>query len=438
MAMIAQLVFLVLLIGGVGLFARKISSIVRNIRLGKAESRTDQPSRRWKQMVRVALGQGKMLTRPVAGFFHVLIYAGFILINLEVLEIVLDGLLGTHRIFKPILGAFYEVIIGFFELLAVGVLIACMIFLWRRNVQRLERFHKPELSGWPFLDANLILIIEVVLMGAFLLMNIAEANMSDRGGYLLSNQLGFLFEGMSEGVLHTLERVAWWGHIIGILAFLNYLPYSKHFHILMAFPNTFYADLVPSGQISVMESVRKEVSLMLDPDADPFASPADVSDGDQPGRFGAQDVTDLSWKSLMDAYSCTECGRCSSVCPANITGKKLSPRSIMMKTRDRLEDVGKLLDQGQEAGSDGQFLLGDYITAEELQACTTCQACVEACPVLINPLSIITELRRYQSMEAGEQPGEWKSMYTNIENNGAPWQFPAADRLGWAAPSKSQ
>ncbi len=435
--MIAQLVFLILLVAGVGLFARKISSIARNIRLGRSEDRTDQPARRWNQMIRVALGQGKMLSRPVAGFFHVLIYLGFILINLEVLEIVLDGLLGTHRLFKPMLGSFYAVIIGFFELLAVGVLLACVVFLWRRNVQRLERFHKPELSGWPFLDANLILIIEVVLMGAFLMMNIAEANMPEHGGYLISKPLGFLLEGVSEGGLHTIERVAWWGHIVGILAFLNYLPYSKHFHILMAFPNTWYADTVPSGQIPVMESVRKEVSLMLDPNADPFASPAEPTHGEQPSRFGARDVTDLSWKSLMDAYSCTECGRCSSVCPANMTGKKLSPRSIMMKTRDRLEDVGRALDEGKELGSDGKFLLGDYITAEELQACTTCQACVDACPVLINPLSIITELRRYQSMEAGLQPNEWKSMYTNIENNGAPWQFPAADRLGWAESSKN-
>ena len=435
--MIAQLVFLVLLVAGVGLFARKIVTIARNIRLGKDESRTDQPARRLEQMVRVALGQGKMLSRPVAGFFHVVIYVGFVLINLEVLEIVLDGLLGTHRLFKPLLGSFYQVIIGFFEVLAVGVLISCVVFLWRRNVQKLERFHKPELTGWPFLDANLILIIEVVLMGAFLLMNIAEANMPEHGGYLISRPLGFLLNGVSEGGLHIIERVAWWGHIVGILAFLNYLPYSKHFHILMAFPNTYYADLASSGKIPVMESVRKEVSLMLDPNADPFAAPVEAANGEQPSRFGARDVTDLSWKSLMDAYSCTECGRCSSVCPANITGKKLSPRSIMMKTRDRLEDVGKLLDQGKELGSDGQFLLGDYITAEELQACTTCQACVDACPVLINPLSIITELRRYQSMEAGEQPGEWKSMYTNMENNGAPWQFPAADRLGWAAPAKS-
>ncbi len=435
--MIAQLVFLVLLVAGVGLFARKIATIARNIRLGKDESRTDQPARRLEQMVRVALGQGKMLSRPVAGFFHVVIYVGFVLINLEVLEIVLDGLLGTHRLFKPLLGSFYQVIIGFFEVLAVGVLISCVVFLWRRNVQKLERFHKPELTGWPFLDANLILIIEVVLMSAFLLMNIAEANMPEHGGYLISRPLGFLLNGVSEGGLHTIERLAWWGHIVGILAFLNYLPYSKHFHILMAFPNTYYADLASSGKIPVMESVRKEVSLMLDPNADPFAAPVEAANGEQLSRFGARDVTDLSWKSLMDAYSCTECGRCSSVCPANITGKKLSPRSIMMKTRDRLEDVGKLLDQGKELGSDGQFLLGEYITAEELQACTTCQACVDACPVLINPLSIITELRRYQSMEAGEQPGEWKSMYTNMENNGAPWQFPAADRLGWAAPAKS-
>jgi len=437
--MLSQIVFTVFLMAGIGMFARKLSGITRNIQLGRPEMRADQRGRRWRQMARVALGQGRMLSRPVAGVFHILIYAGFVLINLEVLEIVLDGIFGTHRLFKPIMGAFYGVVIGFFELLAVGVLLACVVFLWRRNVQRLGRFHKPELAGWPFLDANLILLIEIVLMGAFLLMNIAEANLPERGGYVVSDRLAFLLGGVSAGGLHNIERISWWAHILGILAFLNYLPYSKHFHILMAFPNTWYADLVPSGKIPVMESVRKEVAMMLDPQADPFAAAPEGAgaEGVPPGRFGAKDVTDLSWKSLMDAYSCTECGRCSSVCPANLTGKKLSPRSILMRTRDRLEDVGRLLDQGKEAGSDGKFLLGDYISSEELRACTTCQACVEACPVLINPLTIITELRRYQSMEAGDQPGEWKSMYTNVENNGAPWQFPAADRLGWATTSQS-
>lgn len=428
--MIQSLVFIVLLAAGAGFFARQVVRIRRNIFLGRPLDRTDRPADRWKTMARVALGQSKMVSRPVAGFFHILIYVGFVLINIEVLEIVIDGIFGTHRIFKPLLGDFYNVVIGFFELLGVGVLLACVVFLWRRNVQPLARFKSPEMTGWPTLDANLILLIEIVLMSALLLMNAAEANMPDKGGYLVSNMLAPIFAGVSPEGLHLIERVCWWLHIVGILAFLNYLPYSKHFHIIMAFPNTWYAQLEPAGQLSNMESVKKEVALMMDPNANPYAAPADGAEA--PGRFGAKDVQDLPWKSLLDAYSCTECGRCTSVCPANTTGKLLSPRKIMMDTRDRLAEVGANIDKNGSFVDDGKSLLGDYITADEIQACTTCNACVEACPVLINPVSIITELRRYQAMEASQVPSEWGLMFGNIENNGAPWQFPAADRFAWA------
>lgn len=428
--MIQSIVFVVVLLLGVGIFARKVGRIRRNIFLGRPLDRSDRPAARWATMARVAMGQSKMVTRPVAGFFHILIYVGFVLINIEVLEIVIDGIFGTHRVFAPLLGSFYKVVIGFFEILGVLVMLACVVFLWRRNINPVARFKHAEMTGWPTLDANLILIIELVLMSALLLMNTAEANMAGKTGYAVSNLLAPLLAGVSESGLHTIERVSWWAHIVGILAFLNYLPYSKHFHIILAFPNTWYAALEPTGQMDNMASVKKEVELMLDPNANPYAAPAD--DAEAPGRFGAKDVMDLPWKSLLDAYSCTECGRCTSVCPANTTGKLLSPRKIMMDTRDRLEVVGANIDKNGSFVDDGKALLGDHITAEEIQACTTCNACVEACPVLINPVSIITELRRYQAMEASQVPSEWGLMFNNIENNGAPWQFPAADRMGWA------
>lgn len=427
--MLSSILFVLVAAAGIGIFARKVGKIRRNIFLGQPLNRSDRSADRWKTMARVAMGQSKMVTRPVAGFFHILIYVGFVLINLEVLEIVIDGVTGNHRIFKPLLGDFYYFMISFFEVLGVGVILACIVFLWRRNVQPLSRFKSPELTGWPRLDANLILIIELVLMSALFGMNIAEANMPEQGGYLVSNLLAPIFSGYSPESLHLIERVCWWLHIIGIFAFLNYLPYSKHFHIILAFPNTWYAQLEPAGQFSNMESVKKEVELMLDPNANPYAA----ADPDAaPVRFGVKDVLDLPWKSLLDAYSCTECGRCTSVCPANQTGKLLSPRKIMMDTRDRLEEVGKNIDKNGSFVDDGKALLGDYITPEEALACTTCNACVEACPVLINPVSIITELRRYQAMEASQVPSEWGLMFGNIENNGAPWQFPAADRFSWA------
>ena len=433
--MIQQIIFVLLATAAVALFGRKVAKIRRNIFLGRptATPHSDQKIKRWAQMARVALGQSKMTTRPVAAFFHVLIYVGFVLINVEVAEIFIDGALGTHRFFAPYLGSFYYVAISFFEVLALLVIVACVVFFWRRNIQKLARFRSPELTMFPRTDANIILIVEVILMGALLLMNAAEANLQGNsyqtGGFLVSQYMALVFSGISPETLHIVERATWWAHILGIFAFLNYLPYSKHFHIVMAFPNTYYASLEPSGALSNMQSVTQEVKLMLDPNANPYAATGEAAPAE---RFGAKDVLDLSWKNLMDAYSCTECGRCTSVCPANITGKKLSPRKIMMDTRDRLEEVSDLIAKNGKNYSDNKSLLGDYISTEEIRACTTCNACVEACPILINPLDIIIELRRYNMMEESNVPSEWAGMFGNIENNGAPWAFAAADRQSWA------
>ena len=439
MEYIPQILFLVMLTIGFGLFAKSAMRIRRNVLLGRDIDRSDNSSDRMSTMLKVAFGQSKMTVRPIAGLLHIVIYAGFLLINIEVLEIVIDGLFGTHRVFAPMLGGLYTVAISFFEILAVLVVAACVAFLWRRNVMKIGRFHSTEMKGWPFKDANYILVIEIVLMGALLLMNATEANFSDEhrvaGPFLISGLIAPIFSGMSYETLHIIERVAWWGHIAGILFFLNYLPFSKHFHIMLAFPNVYYSNLKPKGQFNNLESVKKEVELMLDPNADPFAAPAPPAEGEapaEPQRFGAKDVQDLNWVQLMNAYSCTECGRCTSNCPANTTGKKLSPRKIMMDTRDRLEDVGSIIDANNgEFVDDGKSLLHDHITPEELWACTSCNACVEACPVNIDPLSIIVDLRRYLVMEESSMPTELASVMSNIENNGAPWQFAQADRANW-------
>ncbi len=428
---IQNIIFIVILAIATYLFARSFKKIWRNIKLGKDLDRSDRKNERWALMTRVALGQSKMVKRRViAGFFHVLIYAGFLLINIEVAEILIDGILGTHRIFAGPLGLVYDAAINFFEVLAVLVIIACVVFLWRRNVSVVPRF--KELKGWAKKDGNNILIIEIVLMFALLILGAAEANMDDKvaGPWIVSGMLAPLFGNISQESLHLIERIAWWAHIVGILAFLNYLPFSKHFHIIMAFPNVWYSKLQPKGQFTNMESVKKEVETMMDPNADPFAAPAE---GDTPpGRFGAKDVTDLNWVQLMNSYSCTECGRCTAVCPANLTGKKLSPRKIMMDTRDRLEEVGKNIDANKgEFKDDGKSLLDDYITREELWACTTCNACVEACPVNIDPLSIITDMRRYLVMEESSASQQINMMMTNVENNGAPWAYAQADRANW-------
>jgi heterodisulfide reductase subunit C len=433
---ISIIVFIVLIIVAIGLFAKNVRTIIRNIKLGKDLDRNDNKGARLSLMARVALGQSKMQASPVVGFLHFIVYAGFIIINIEVLEIVLDGLLGTHRLFAP-LGSFYTVLISIFEVLALLVLVSCVIFLIRRNIIRIKRFLSPEMGGWPKTDANLILITEVLLMSAFILMNAVDAQLqilgsehyTKVGSFPISGLLEGVFASTSEGSLIMLERGLWWFHIIGIFAFLNYLPYSKHFHILLAFPNVFYSKLEPKGQLPNMAAVKKEVELMFDPSADPYAAPPEPVG--EPERFGAKDVQDLNWKQLMDAYTCTECGRCSDVCPANQTGKALSPRKILMDTRDRLEEVGKGIDKHGKDYDDGKSLLRDYISEEELLACTSCNACTETCPVNNDPLSVIVDLRQYLIMEESKAPAEWTGIFTNIENNGAPWQFAQADRLKW-------
>ena len=432
MEYIPNIIFIALLIGAGAWFAKSVGRIRRNILLGRDVEVGGDSSMRMSTMLKVAFGQSKMVARPVAGILHIIVYAGFVLINIEVLEIVIDGITGEHRIFAKPLGGLYNAAIGFFEVLGLGVLISCAIFLWRRNVMKIDRFHKPEMEGWPFKDANYILIIEIVLMSALLIMNAAEANFNEKvaGPFLVSQFIAPLLAGLDQGVLHAIERTCWWAHIIGILLFLNYLPFSKHFHIILAFPNTFYSKLKPKGEFDNLASVKKEVELMMDPNADPYATPAEPVG--EPQRFGAKDVQDLSWVQLMNAYTCTECGRCTSSCPANITGKKLSPRKIMMDTRDRLDEVGKNIDANKGTfEEDGKSLLGNYITEEELWACTSCNACTEACPVNIDPLSIIIDLRRYLVMEESKVPAELAPVFTNIENNGAPWQFAQADRANW-------
>jgi len=439
MEFIPQILFALALILGVGYFTRNVIKIRRNINLGKDYDASDNKPQRWKNMARIALGQSKMVTRPIAGFLHVIVYVGFVVINIEVLEIIIDGLLGTHRIFAP-LGFAYDVLIGSFEILAFAVLVAVIVFWIRRNAMNIRRFLSKDLKGWPKADANYILYFEVVLMCLFLTMNGADLQLQlngaehyeTAGSFPISQWLLPLFDGLSNSTLIIIERTAWWLHILGILIFLNYLYFSKHLHILLAFPNTYFGRVNPQGQFENLEAVTNEVKLMMDPNADPFAAPAEGSEDEVPEKFGASDVQDLNWFNLLSAYTCTECGRCTSECPANQTGKKLSPRKIMMDTRDRLEEVGKNIDSNNgEFKEDGKQLLNDYITPEELWACTSCNACVEACPVSINPLDIILQMRQYLVMEQSAAPMELNNMMTNVENNGAPWPYNQMDRLNW-------
>ena len=426
---IDNILFAILLLAGIGFFAKNVKKLTRNIKLGQDVNRSDNPSARWKNMAMIALGQSKMVKRPIAGVLHIIVYAGFIIINLEVLEIIIDGLFGTHRIFA-FLGGFYGFLIGSFEILAVLVLVAVIAFWIRRNIIRLQRFASSDLTGAPKRDADTILYFEMVLMSLFLIMNAFDLHFQAmNSGNVISRFLTPSPDTFSLTTVEIVERTAWWLHITGILVFLNYLYYSKHLHILLAFPNTYFADLNAKGKFDNLESVTKEVKLMMDPNADPFAAqPADAT----PAKFGASDVQDLNWVQLLNAYTCTECGRCTSSCPANQTGKKLSPRKIMMDTRDRMEEVGRNIDANKGTFvPDNKTLLNDYITAEELWACTSCNACVEECPVNISPLSIIMDMRRYLVMEQSAAPQSLNAMMTNIENNGAPWQYNQMDRLNW-------
>ncbi len=420
---------------------KRASRIRANIRMGKKVDMTDNKDERWRKVLLIAFGQQKMFARPLVGVLHFIIYAAFLLINIEFIEILLDGVLGTHRILYPLTGSFYTFLINFFEVLAVAVIVVCAIFLIRRNVLRIKRFHARELTTFPKTDANLILIAEITIMIAFLTMNATDAVLQARGEiryvqtgrFFFSSLLMPLFEGMETGSLIFLERFAWWFHILAILAFSIYITYSKHLHIFMAFPNTYFSRLSAQGKLTNMPAVTKEVQLMLGlpaPEEVPASADNIVDEG--PGRFGAKDINDLNWKNLMDAYTCTECGRCTDNCPANKTGKLLSPRKIMMDTRDRMEEVGASLEKGGPGLEDGKSLYGDYILKEEIMACTTCNACVESCPVNINPLDIIVEVRRYIAMEEAKTPASWNSMFSNMENNFAPWAFSPADRFNWA------
>ncbi|WP_431136386.1 4Fe-4S dicluster domain-containing protein [Psychroserpens mesophilus] len=432
MSYIPQILFAIILTAGIGYFARNVKKLIRNIKLGQDVDVSDDKPQRWKNMSMIALGQSKMVKRPIAGFLHVIVYVGFIIINIEVLEIIIDGLFGTHRIFSSI-GSLYGILIGTFEILAVLVLVSVIVFWIRRNVIKLKRFLNAEMKGWPKSDGNIILYFEVVLMCLFLIMNATDLQFQEmNSGNVISQYMAPWFNGFSESTIHLIERSAWWLHIVGILVFLNYLYFSKHLHILLAFPNTYYGKLTPKGQFKNLEAVTKEVKMMMDPNVDPFAAPPEGADAAMPAKFGASDVQDLSWVNLLNAYTCTECGRCTSECPASQTGKKLSPRKIMMDTRDRLEEVGKNIDANKgEFKDDGKQLLGDYITNEELWACTSCNACVEACPVSIDPLDIIMQMRQYLVMEQSAAPTELNTMMTNIENNGAPWPYNQMDRLNW-------
>lgn len=439
--MLSQLIFAILLLLGFGFFGYNISKIRKNILLGKPLNRSDQKFKRIKTTLLIALGQKKMFQRFLPALFHLFIYVAFLFTSTELIEIIIDGLTGSHRFFWNKLGGVYILLINTIEILSVLAFIATLVFLTRRNLLTIPRFQMSEMNGWPKLDGNIILYLEILLLICVFTMNGADESLYLKGqshvdgsgsfGFVISSLTApYFFNQFNIDTLILLERIGWWGHILVVFAFLNYLPFSKHFHILMAFPNTYYSNLNKNGAFNNLSSVKEEVYKMLDPNFDPYAKPVE---GDAvPDRFGAKDVEDLSWKNLMDAYTCTECGRCTSACPANLTGKKLSPRKIIMDTRDRLEEVGKNKRVYGQDFKDDKSLLGDYITEEEIWACTSCNACVQECPVNIDPLSVIIDLRRYLVMEESKVPSDLTGMLTNIENNGAPWQFSQADRIKWA------
>lgn len=436
MAFLPQILFTTLLIFAVWFFSKRMVRIKRNILLGHQEKLNDHPGKRWKNLLLLAFGQKKMFRNPLVALLHLVVYLGFIIVNIEMLEIVVDGITGSHRIFSSMLPQLYTPLINAFEFLAVLVILVCIVFLIRRNLMHISRFRSADLRGWPFRDANLILIAEIILMSLFLKMNAADTLLQSRGyghyaehltgNFFFSSLFHPLLQGYSNEFLVIVERSSWWLHIIGVMAFLNYLPWSKHLHIILAFPNAYFAKLDSPGKLSNMPEIQQEVLYAFQPETAPV-SPAENA----PKKFGAKDVTDLSWKQILDAYSCTECGRCTAACPANQTGKLLSPRKIMMDTRDRAEEIGRNIDLNGRFEDDGRSLLGDYVSEEELRACTTCNACVEECPVSISPLDIIVQMRRYLIMEKSSAPQEWTMMFSNVENNFAPWKFSPDQRVGW-------
>lgn len=437
MQYIDNIIFVICIATGFGLFAKSLKEIYRNIKLGRSVTRSDYKKQRWKVMAKIALGQGKMTKRSIAGVLHIMVYAGFMIINLEMIEILVDGIFGTHRFLSMVLGhTLYNGFTATLEVMALLVTFSVVVFFIRRNAMHIRRFNMKEMFGWPKHDANWILVIEFVLMIAFFTMNASDYQLQlrhilpEHGYFPFSSHLGF-FGYFGNTALEFMERGAWWLHILGVLFFMNYLYYSKHLHIILAFPNTWYSNLNSKGELDNLESVTKEIKLMMDPNADPYTTSPET-EGGVPAKFGAEDIFDLDQVQLLNAYTCTECGRCTASCPANITGKKLSPRRIMMATRDRIEDVGRNINKNGKFVDDNKKLLDDYISREELWACTTCNACVEACPVLISPLSIIIEMRRFLVMEQSAAPQELNLMMTNVENNAAPWQYNQADRLNWA------
>ena len=437
--MISSIIFTIIFIISGTFFFINAKKIRRNILLGKDISINDNKIERLKTMLLVAFGQKKMFNRPIPAILHLFLYVAFVITQIELIEIIFDGISGSHRAFRPALGSFYTFMVSLIEVLSVLAFIGTIAFLARRNLLKIPRLVKNELNGWPKLDANLILIAEIVLICFIFMMNGADEVLYSKGlshatplndnsfNFSISQYIGpLLYGGMPEAGLHKIERIGWWGHLCMVFAFLNYLPFSKHLHVILAFPNTYFSNLKSKGSFTNLF----EVTDVVKPNFDTAYQP--VLDPNAAIKFGVKDVTDLTWKNLLDAYSCTECGRCTSVCPQNITGKTLSPRKIMMDTRDRLVEVGKNIDANKGTFvDDGKTLLGDYISSEEIWACNTCNACVQECPINIDPLSIIVGMRQQLVLEQSSAPTELNGMFSNLENNGAPWQFSPADRANW-------